>query len=58
MRGADDVIAFEGGWEAIGRGLSAAGGATDNCFTNFRTVQQLASFVGVTREEEQCYSGG
>ena len=46
MRGADDVIAFEGGWEAIGRGLSAAGGATDNCFTNFRTVQQLASFVG------------
>ena len=40
-----DTYNYKGGWEAIGRGLSAAGGASDNCFSNFRSVQQLAHFV-------------
>ena len=44
-----DTFNYKGGWEAIGRGLSAAGGATDNCFTNFRTMQQIASFVAETK---------
>jgi lysosomal Pro-X carboxypeptidase len=30
---------YKGGWEAIARGISAAGGATDYCFTNFRGVR-------------------
>lgn len=36
---------YKGGWEAIGRGLSATGGASANCFANFRSVQQLAAAV-------------
>ena len=39
-----DTSNYKGGWEAIGRGMSKAGGATDNCFTNFRSVHQLAQF--------------
>lgn len=41
-----DTSNYKGGWEAIGRGMSKAGGATDNCFTNFRSIHQLAHFIG------------
>ena len=40
-----DTYNYKGGWEAIGRGLSSAGGASDNCFANFRSAQQLAGFL-------------
>jgi lysosomal Pro-X carboxypeptidase len=41
---------YRGGWEAISRGMTktGGGGASDNCFTNFRSIQQLASFIGET----------
>ena len=39
----------KGGWEAIGRGLSAAGGlASDHCFENYRTAQQLPLLLSDT----------
>jgi lysosomal Pro-X carboxypeptidase len=41
-----DTSNYKGGWEAIGRGMSKAGGATDNCFTNFRSIHQLAEYIG------------
>lgn len=39
----------KGGWEAIGRGMSAAGGlASDHCFENYRTAQQLPLLLSDT----------
>ena len=40
---------YKGGWEAIGRGMSKAGGATDNCGRNFRSIHQLATYLGQTK---------